>query len=191
MDAVTRRVNKSGMKIYTKTGDTGKTSLFGGACVSKGDLPIEAVGAIDELSCQLGLTREFVKTAESQALLHSIQRELYEIMAVVAGRDKPVVLLDESIQSFEQEVDKMTSELPELHSFIMPGGGQAAALLHISRAVCRRAERSLVRLSEASKNSAELAAPIKYLNRLSDLLFTLARYHAIGEDMHLVQKTDK
>ncbi len=169
------------MKIYTKTGDSGKTSLFGGARVSKSDLRIEVSGTIDELTSHLGYVAEFVDNREFKALIHSIQNELYEIMAVVAGMDKPIAKLGTSIQSFEQLMDVITSNLPKLNSFIVPGGGQAAALFHIARAVCRRAERSLIRLSEASKNPADFSIIIQYLNRLSDLLFTLARYHAEDE----------
>ena len=173
------------MKIYTKTGDGGKTSLFGGARVSKSEIHIETAGTIDELTSHLGYVAEFVEKEELKALIHSIQEELYLIMAVIAGMDKPIAELETSIQSFEQKIDDITSQLPELHSFIMPGGGQAAALFHISRAVCRRAERSLVRLSEASEKSADLAIPTKYLNRLSDLLFILARFHSEGEEIRL------
>ena len=176
------------MKIYTKTGDGGKTSLFGGTRVSKADLRIEAAGSIDELTSYLGYVAEFVNTIKHKALIHSVQQELYEIMAVVAGMDKPIDSLETSTQSFEQIIDDITLKLPKLHSFIMPGGGQAAALFHIARAVCRRAERSLVRLSEASQNPLNLAVPTKYLNRLSDLLFTLARLYAEGEEIKLGAK---
>lgn len=176
------------MKIYTKSGDGGKTSLFGGERVSKADLRIEAAGTIDELTSVLGFVNEFVEEVKYKALVHSVQKELYEIMAVIAGMNKPIESLETSTYSFERIIDDITSGLPKLNSFIMPGGGRAAALFHVARAVCRRAERSLVRLSEASENPANLTAPMKYLNRLSDLLFTLARFHTEGKEIKLGSK---
>ncbi len=147
------------MKIYTKTGDKGQTSLGNGKRVSKSDPRIWLVGEIDELSSVLGLAGE----------LEEIQHDLFIISSCVAGRDEDLNFLKKRVTDFEKEIDSLDKKLPELHNFILPGGTQRAGFLHLARSVCRRVERRVAELG----TQAEL---LVYLNRLSDLLFTLARF---------------
>ncbi len=164
------------MKIYTKTGDTGETSLFGGKRVSKDDLRIEAYGTIDELNSQLGLLITHIKDNNIQALLLKIQHRLFDIGSVLAvdpasGIELPGIELSD-IEALENAIDNYNQELNPLKSFILPGGSAANAMAHICRTVCRRAERRVISLSK----EAELDIPIiKYLNRLSDYFFVLSR----------------
>jgi cob(I)alamin adenosyltransferase len=172
------------MPIYTRTGDKGTTALFGGRRVSKTDARIRASGSIDELTSWLGLLREKVKKGAERELLATIQKDLYEIMALTAGAALPIEFLQTGATEFEQIIDEYTSQLPALNSFILPGGTENAALFHVSRAVCRRAECDLIEAVILPKNTGPQAlASTQYLNRLSDLLFTLARYHAKGKEV--------
>jgi cob(I)alamin adenosyltransferase len=172
------------MPIYTRSGDRGETTLIGGVRVGKADSRIGASGSIDELTSWLGLLREKVTKKSERDLLATIQKDLYEIMAITAGAKLPIEFLQKRVVEFEQIIDNYTSQLPELNSFILPGGTENAALFHIVRAVCRRAERDLIEAVIRPKKSTEGAlASVQYLNRLSDLLFTLARYHAKGMEV--------
>jgi cob(I)alamin adenosyltransferase len=167
------------MKIYTRTGDTGGTALFGGARVSKADPRVAAYGDVDELNACVGAVRSQGDLSGDVAeLLEQIQKDLFAIGARladpaerIADRVTKAAVGDADIQRLEDWIDRFETELPQLRRFILPGGGRAGALLHFSRTVCRRAERSIVRLG-ADKVDAPLLA---YLNRLSDLLFVLAR----------------
>jgi cob(I)alamin adenosyltransferase len=175
------------MKIYTKTGDQGDTSLFGGQRVPKDALRIEAYGTVDELNSLLGIVRADNTDRGIDDILSSIQDRLFEVGADLAT---PRSLDRDSIRRFEphdagpleQLIDDLESHLEQLKSFIIPGGSPVAARLHFARTVCRRAERAVVRLS---RNEDIGEGTIIYLNRLSDLLFVLARYAN-----HLAQVTE-
>lgn len=163
------------MKIYTRTGDQGETSLFGGTRVPKNDARIEAYGTIDELNSTIGVVRASWPGSPVDATLHHVQMDLFEIGAHLAspGTSRfPGVPL-ESITKLEESIDAMEGELPPLRTFILPGGSVAAAHLHIGRTVCRRAERLVVALHDTS---AATQSAIAYLNRLSDYLFVAARF---------------
>lgn len=169
------------MKIYTKTGDRGETGLFGGARVSKASARVDAYGDVDELNSLLGLARSATAAGppEGETLLHSIQGALFAVgaeLACVPGKDVDVgvALVDDAeVTVLEQAIDERERELAPLKTFVLPGGCEASARLHVARTVCRRAERKLVALAAAEPVRAEL---IRYLNRLSDLLFVMARH---------------
>ena len=162
------------MKIYTKTGDKGETALFGGSRVPKYHPRVDAYGAIDEANAQIGLLVAQVKDAKITALLESIQGNLFEIGAILANPNHTKVPLKNShIDALEDAIDYMYMELPELRTFILPGGTQVASCAHVCRCIIRRAERRVVELSTAQHVHGII---IRYLNRLSDYFFTLARY---------------
>lgn len=163
------------MSIYTRTGDKGKTSLFSGQRVSKADLRVETYGAIDELNSVIGVVLSSkYKVLSIERELIKIQKDLFEIGSQLANPSAEKVQgLGKRVKEFEKMIDQMTVELPPLENFILPGGGKAGSLLHFARTVCRRAERRAVALSEKEKVSPDI---IVYLNRLSDLLFTMARF---------------
>lgn len=165
------------MKIYTKTGDKGLTSLIGGTRVSKASLRIESYGTVDELNSYIGLVRDQPVNAARRDLLKEVQDRLFTIGATLASdpeksRMKVPDLHAEDVALLEVQMDQMNELLPELRAFILPGGHQAVSFAHVARCVCRRAERLAVALSEDAP-VAELV-PI-YLNRLSDFLFVLSR----------------
>ncbi|QDT00319.1 cob(I)yrinic acid a,c-diamide adenosyltransferase [Adhaeretor mobilis] len=164
------------MKIYTRTGDDGTTGLFGGPRVPKNDQRIAAYGTIDELNSLIGLARSLEVSAEIDAGLARIQHELFAVGAELATPEPEShhtdFLTDHQVGRLELEIDRFDTSLPELKNFILPGGGQAGATLHVARCVCRRAERQLVTLGETAPVRAAL---MQYVNRLSDLLFVLAR----------------
>jgi len=165
------------MKIYTKTGDKGITSLLGGIRVPKSDLRIDAYGTIDELNSYLGLVRDQPVNQKRGDLLKEIQDRLFTIgsdLATVPGKEKvkkPDLHL-EDIALLEKEMDLMEMELPPLKAFILPGGHQSVSFCHLARTVCRRAERITVELASFEQVSDLI---IQYLNRLSDFLFVLGR----------------
>ncbi len=167
------------MKIYTKTGDEGETGLFGGARVSKASLRVEAYGEVDELNSAVGWARVAVSGAELDALLNQIQNDLFEVGAELGStaerKDKGgMPLIDEpQVQALERAIDTYEKAPPPLTSFVLPGGSEGAARFHLGRCICRWAERSLVALGAHESIRGEL---FRYLNRLSDLLFVLARY---------------
>lgn len=164
----------AGMKVYTKTGDDGSTGLLGGSRVSKQDLRIECYGTVDELNSHLGLLSVWTNYKEER--LREIQDLLFNIGSLLASKDPDAWKLprvqDEHISLLEEEMDQMNADLPDLKNFVLPGGTQASAQAHISRCVCRRAERRCVALIEEEKIDQEI---IKYLNRLSDWLFVYSR----------------
>lgn len=165
------------MKIYTKTGDKGFTSLIGGTRVPKYDLRIEAYGTVDELNSYIGLIRDQQIGVHDKEILKQIQDRLFTIGATLAAdpeRSKMVIpdLHTEDIELLEQEMDSMDAQLPLLRHFILPGGDNTISFCHIARCVCRRAERLSVHLAEESKVDEKVNI---YLNRLSDYLFILAR----------------
>ena len=159
------------MKIYTRTGDRGETSLFGGARVPKNDPRIDAYGTIDELNSQLGVALAI----EADDQLLAVQRDLFEIGAHLAspGTSRFAGIEPSRIEELERGIDAMEAELAPLRSFILPGGTLAAAQLHVARTICRRAERLVVALHDDDRATQ---SSIAYLNRLSDYLFVAARY---------------
>lgn len=167
------------MKIYTKRGDSGETDLFGGARVGKDDSRVEAYGAVDELNAVLGQAAALTTQDDLRATLYTAQGLLFDLGGYLASPDarkrgkggipQPE---DTDIEALERSIDSLETELEPLKRFILPGGTQAAAALHVARTVCRRAERRTVALHREQ----ELSAPsLRYLNRLSDLLFVMAR----------------
>lgn len=165
------------MKIYTKTGDAGQTSLFGGTRVSKSDPRVAAYGDVDELNAHLGLARTTTNDAELAAELLRLQRDLFALGAQLADPGEKIashvskaVLRDGDVERLEQLIDTLDAELPPLRHFILAGGSPGGAALHVARAVCRRAERGMVALDPPIDSVL-----LKYINRLSDLLFVLAR----------------
>jgi cob(I)alamin adenosyltransferase len=158
------------LKIYTRTGDGGETSLFGGSRVAKNDPRIEAYGTIDELNSTIGVARASWPSSSIDKQLDAIQSDLFDIGAHLAapGNDRFAGVKPRRIEELERAIDAMESELQPLTTFIIPGGSLAAAQLHVARTVCRRAERRVVAL-EGSENT------VAYLNRLSDYLFVAAR----------------
>jgi cob(I)alamin adenosyltransferase len=165
------------MKIYTKTGDSGKTSLLGGTKVFKNNPRIEAYGTVDELNSYIGLLSDFSNDDNAKNILKEIQDRLFTIGAELAcdpDSKMPLPDLHESdIEYLEKEIDNMQDQLPVMKNFILPGGHPAVSFAHVARCVCRRAERCTVNLQENSGTVDQLI--IKYLNRLSDYLFVLAR----------------
>jgi len=165
------------MKIYTKSGDDGKTGLFHGPRVSKDDARIEAYGTVDELSSVLGMTRSTELPEDLDLVIERIQHQLFSLGAELATPDPAEhgTALTSSADTdwIEETIDRFDSELEPLKTFILPGGTRAAAALHHARVVCRRAERRVVTLSRATELSTEA---LTYLNRVGDLLFVLARY---------------
>jgi cob(I)alamin adenosyltransferase len=161
------------VKIYTRTGDAGETSLFGGARVPKNDARIESYGTVDELNAFVGLARASWVDAPIDEELANIQRDLFDVGAQLAspGSTKFIGPQASRITTLENAIDVMERELEPLKSFILPGGSVAAATLHIARTICRRAERLVVGLHDESTQTT-----ITYLNRLSDYLFVAARF---------------
>jgi cob(I)alamin adenosyltransferase len=169
------------MKIYTKTGDRGDTGLFGGGRVAKCHPRVEAYGDVDELNAVLGFVRATEPMPRIDSILAPIQQDLFAIGALLATPDRDKMRLhlekakidDARIAELERAIDAGDAELEPLKSFILPGGTPKAAALHVARTVCRRAERRVVELGSGDTEIPQLV--IIYLNRLSDLLFTLAR----------------
>ncbi|HEY0157115.1 MAG TPA: cob(I)yrinic acid a,c-diamide adenosyltransferase [Thermoanaerobaculia bacterium] len=163
------------MKIYTRTGDLGQTSLFGGARVAKNDARIEAYGTVDELSSHVGVARASPVPQDVDAILRQVQSDLFEVGAHLAspGTSRFAGVEARRIEELELAIDAMERELEPLKSFILPAGSLAAAQLHVARTVCRRAERLVVALQDESEATR---STIAYLNRLSDYLFVAARF---------------
>lgn len=172
------------MKIYTKTGDKGETGLYGGTRISKASARVESYGNIDELNAAIGVAKSHIEDQEVINQLKKIQFDLFTVgseastpidkLFLANGKARlPLVISDKEIEELENWMDEMETKVEPLQYFILPGGGKAATFLHVARTVCRRAERSLVFLNESEDVRPEM---IKYLNRLSDYLFFLARY---------------
>lgn len=172
------------MKIYTKTGDQGTTALFGGSRVPKHHIRIESYGTVDELNSNLGLIRSQEIDAHSNEILIQIQDKLFTLGAILATAPERAILksgkerlnipkIEESdIEVLETEIDRMDKELPPMTHFVLPGGNMAVSYCHVARTICRRAERRVTLLHEKEAVDERV---IKYLNRLSDYLFVLAR----------------
>lgn len=164
------------MPIYTRTGDKGQTSLYGGKRVLKTNARVDTYGTVDELNSILGIVIAFLtaQNTSTKKELTAIQHDLFDIGAYLANpKALPIRRLEKRVSEFEHLIDVMTRKLPELRNFILPGGSKAGATLHHARTVCRRAERRLVALQQDEEIDEHL---VKYINRLSDLLFTMARY---------------
>jgi len=165
------------MTIYTRAGDGGTTALFGGKRIFKSDLQVETYGSIDELSSILGIILSLSDKKTNDSLISSIQKDLYLIMSFLADGKVELSVLNNKVGTFEDQIDKISLGLSKLNGFILPQGNLATTTCHFARTVCRRSERTVVLYA---KNSSLLKNPnilliIRYLNRLSDLLFTLAR----------------
>ncbi|MCH4821606.1 cob(I)yrinic acid a,c-diamide adenosyltransferase [Gramella lutea] len=172
------------MKIYTKTGDKGTTSLFGGTRVPKHHIRIESYGTVDELNSHIGLLRDQKVDEETSKMLIEIQDRLFTIGAILAtdpekeklknGKDRLNIpkISDKDVENLEKAMDRMNEELPEMTHFILPGGHQSVSFCHIARCVCRRAERLSSALYDIEAFDDKV---LIYLNRLSDFLFVLAR----------------
>jgi len=172
------------MKIYTKTGDKGKTSLFGGTRVPKYNLRIEAYGTVDELNSYIGLIRDQKIDSHTTEILLKIQNELFALGSMLATPPEKEILKsgkerlninkvsEESVALLENEIDLMNESLPPMSHFILPGGHTIVSFCHIARCICRRAERITTQLSHESTINPKI---LVYLNRLSDYLFMLAR----------------
>jgi len=176
------------MKIYTRSGDKGETGLLGAVRVSKSHLVIEVCGTVDETNCHLGCAvAQLRERAESKSepdpisILTRIQSELFDLGSRVAAalasdpKTKPAELNDENIAQLERWIDQFEESLPPLQTFILPSGSLAGCQIHLARTVCRRAERRLVELIDAG-TERDLSVDLIYLNRLSDLLFVMARF---------------
>ncbi len=170
-------------KIYTKTGDKGKTSLVGGKRVNKFDLRVETYGTVDELNCATGIVIAQIKNSKLKikneksliiSYLEEIQNDLFTIGSTLANPNNPALpQLEKRIKELEKIIDQMTEHLPELKNFILPGGSLTGAQLHLARTICRRAERRVVELKQTEEIDDLI---VSYFNRLSDFLFTAARY---------------
>lgn len=173
------------MKIYTKTGDAGDTGLFGGARVSKASLRVGAYGEVDELNSTIGWARVAAQYSDLDPLLNQIQNDLFEVGAELGStlerkqKSSMPLIAEPQVEALERAIDKYEEGPPALMSFVLPGGSEGAARFHVARCVCRRAERSLVALGAHETIRGEL---FRYINRLSDLLFVLARHanHSAG-----------
>jgi cob(I)alamin adenosyltransferase len=167
-------------EVYTRTGDAGTTALFGGQRVAKESLRVEAYGCVDELNSTIGVAVSFLRQRGLVRALESIQNELFNIGAELASESSKRakaghMFTDEEVKiaGLELLIDEYDAKLPKLRTFILPSGSRGGAMLHLSRTVCRRAERAVVRLSREEKVNPHV---LTYLNRLSDLLFVFARY---------------
>tara|TARA_Y200000002_G_C22586245_1_gene623131 strand:- start:540 stop:1085 length:546 start_codon:yes stop_codon:yes gene_type:complete len=169
------------MKIYTKNGDRGKTSLIGGRKVSKHDLQVEAYGSIDELNSFMGLLKDYSKNDEINQVLFKVQLKLFTIGSILAQENtspNSAILEKLNISAkdtdfIELQIDKLEKKLPKLSKFIIPGGHKLVSYCHVSRSICRRAERKITKLSDSVKLDSNI---LPYINRLSDFLFVLSRY---------------
>jgi len=166
------------VKIYTKTGDSGETSLFDNTRVSKADARVDAYGEVDEVNACLGAARAAGVDADMSALIEGLQKDLFALgarladpSARIAERVTKAAITDADVQRLEQAIDRLEATLPPLRRFILPGGSAAGALLHLARTVCRRAERRVIGLGAGAVEPILIV----YLNRLSDLLFVMAR----------------
>ncbi|MCF8301883.1 MAG: cob(I)yrinic acid a,c-diamide adenosyltransferase [Bacteroidales bacterium] len=180
-------MNQEEWKIYTKQGDKGETSLLGGTRVPKYHQQIEAYGTLDELNAFLGLLRDQEMEEETKVFLINIQERIFTAESILAS-DKPenLEMLPKlnatDIDTLEQAIDVMNEELPPIRNFVLPGGHPAVSYCHVSRTVCRRAERITIKLAESMDVDALI---IKYLNRLSDYLFVLSR--KLAKDLNAVE----
>lgn len=180
------------MKIYTRTGDKGETSLIGGVRVPKYHLRIESYGTVDELNSYIGFVRSCTHDKHHQLLLGQVQDRLFTIGSNLASDPKSKMIVPdvkpEDIANLEQAMDEMNEVLPELKNFILPGGSRDVAMCHVARCVCRRAERLVIQLEKETPVDPLI---IQYLNRLSDYLFVLARKIAYESEVQEITWTPR
>lgn len=170
------------MPIYTKTGDRGKTSLFGGRRVFKYDLQVEAYGAVDEATSSIGFAFESVKDTKIKELLTEVQMALYSVMAYLSGAKLDDMKLDTKVLHLEKNIDFLEKKLPKLVRFILPQGSETTVRLHLARASVRTAERRIGEFIHHKKDKNDQDDDVlRYINRLSDLLFMLARNYSRDE----------
>ena len=174
------------MPIYTKTGDRGTTSLYGGKRLLKSDLQVEAYGSVDELSSLIGLV--ISKNKKIKKFLTEVQKDLYQIMGSLGGAKVDLVFIEKRVLYFEKEIDQLTEKLPKISNFILPQGSELSCWFHILRTVCRRTERNVVVLLK-NKHSRiyDLKSIIQYLNRLSDLFFVLSRHYNNQKEVIIIK----
>ena len=166
------------MKIYTRRGDSGNTSLIDGEMVKKHILSVDAYGTIDELNSFLGLLKDYIKDDKIEGVLNNIQVKLFSIGSILAsGKNqnisKKVKIEKKDVEYLELEIDRLNECLPELKNFIIPGGHKASSYSHVCRSICRRAERKISKLNNKSSVDSNILA---YINRLSDFFFVLSRF---------------
>jgi cob(I)alamin adenosyltransferase len=162
--------------IYTRTGDKGTTSLLDGSRVRKNSIRVDSYGTIDELNSVLGFAKHFVNDTEISERIHTVQKELFKVASELAdptGQAYPSHLGNDEIERFEAWIDEYVKKLNPAAKFIVPGSSQASGALHVARTVCRRAERAMIALDETEPVNPHV---LKYVNRLSDLLYSFARY---------------
>lgn len=164
------------MSIYTKTGDDGTTALYGGKRLLKSDLQVEVYGSVDELTSFIGLVKDKTKDKKDKVFLINIQKDLYQIMAFLSGAKLDLKSLEEKILTFENKIDELEKKLPKLNRFILPGGTEISSWFQILRVICRKTERNVIRFN----NNIII---VKYLNRLSDLLFVMARNYGKSKEI--------
>ena len=172
------------MKIYTKTGDKGETSLYDGKRIRKDEIRVESYGTVDELNSAIGFARNFVQDERVISVLFQIQRELFDVAGELATIDRnkfPEKIDETHVKVLESIIDEYLEKIDKMDAFIIPGSNKAAASLHAARTVCRRAERRILRLSREEEISEWL---LKYVNRLSDTLYAMARY--LESELHYV-----
>ncbi len=172
------------MPIYTKTGDTGSTSLFGGKRVLKCEELVDVYGSIDELNSWVGRIDSEIESPDVQEFLTAIQSDLFTVGAHLAGWDADLSALPKRVKEMEARIDLLESSLPKLKNFVLPGGTPLASTIHLTRSVCRRVERQTVALGQTQKVDHRI---LTYLNRLSDLFFMLARF--INQEAGIVELT--
>lgn len=178
------------MKIYTKTGDHGETSLYDGKRVKKDEIRVESYGTIDELNSSIGFAKNFVEDHEVVGILKKIQRELFDVAGELATTDRnqfPEKIEKSHVESLELIIDDYLDKIDKMDAFIIPGSNLASGSLHVARTICRRAERRILKLSREEEVSEWL---LKYVNRLSDTLYAMARY--LETDLqYVIFKKDK
>ena len=173
-------------KVYTRTGDLGETSLVGGVRIKKSDIRLEAYGSVDELSAQLGMLAAMLGEGEERDFVVRIQNNLFNVCTHLATDQNQTPLYpsahlaDGEVELLEERVDKLMQQLPERQGFVLPGGCQTACQAHICRTVCRRAERRIATLAEKATVAPEM---LRYVNRLSDYLFVLAKIINFNESV--------
>ncbi len=163
------------MNIYTRTGDKGETSLFDGKRVLKDSIRVESYGTVDELVSFLGLAKNFIDNEEMFDLITEVQNKLFTVGAILATEDQsklPQEIVEEDIVYLEKMIDEYMGKVEKLNSFVVPGSGKASGFLHVARTVCRKAERRIISLSRTAHVNPLV---IKYVNRLSDLIYAMAR----------------
>ena len=166
------------MKIYTRKGDSGQTSLIDGDIVNKHNLSVDAYGTIDELNSFLGLLKDYIKDDKIKDILNKIQIKLFSIGSILAsGKNKniseKVKIEKKDVEYIELEIDRLNKDLPELKNFVIPGGHKTSSYSHVCRSICRRAERKISELNNKSSVDSNIMA---YVNRLSDFFFVLSRF---------------